>query len=463
LRSQLTLTSKSGQIKILAAGLTLVLFTILFWGYHFLRPPQAEAPSQFLKADGIQHLRIACHLVHHGVFSKSACSESNPAPTAYRLPVYPFLLSLWMRLVPHVEQGSPGDPLRHEMLQAFHWLIHAQVFIFFLTTLCCGLIVRLITRSWIAACVSLFVIGFDKVLWDWSRHVTAEVLLCFLVAAVSLTLVLCVQRRGLVWHLLAGVLLAVLCLTRGYFQYFIPVGVIFLLVNAWQRTGSRQRDILGVCVFALVPLLAVQAWKARNYVHFDRWYLTDRGGAILDMRAGLDMVNRREYQASFLYYSRSPYLLSLLEKHFEPAAYRRFGRDEEMAKHRRQELLMQYGSMAVADKVQLSEALQKIKAHPIKHLLMCFPLAIRGLGGVIPFTVGLSTLGLLVAFSVFRRRGDIGSILVVSLFSYGFCTMWSHNLARYNIPIVPMIYVGVVLIGFFVARKIRHHVRQLLV
>jgi 4-amino-4-deoxy-L-arabinose transferase-like glycosyltransferase len=460
-------TFKSPKFSLLAPGLVLALFTILFWGHHLGRPLEAETPVQFLRADGDQYLKIAFHLAHNGIYSMSAPASSNPEPTAYRLPGYPFFLALWMKLDPLVRQEKSMDPLGQDMLPAFFRLIHAQVFLFFLTTLCCSLIVRVITHSKIAALVSLFVIGFDRVLWDWSRHVTPEVLLCFLVAAFSLALVLSVIRRGLVWYLLAGVFLAGLCLTRGYFQYFIPFGLTLLIVNAWRTGETRHRAVLNLCVFALVPLLAVQAWKARNYVQLDRWYLTDRGGVILDIRAGLDMVSWRQYQASFFYYSRLPALSRFLEKHFDPADYRCFNRDEDnpasiyqKAKGRRRELIEQSGKMRLADKAQLSEALQKIRAHPFKHLLMCFPLAMRGLGGIIPCVVGLGALVLMAAFSVSRRRLDVGALLLPIFFSFGFCTLFTHNLARYNLPIIPLVYVCVVLSGWFLFRGMRQIVRR---
>lgn len=413
-------------------------------------------PQELLKADGDQYLRLAFHLVRHGVFSRNSYTDSEPSPTAYRLPGYPVFIALWMKLSPDLKSPDLTSFLSEKALPGLLKLIHIQIFLYFLITLGCGLMVFLITRSLAATHVSVFLVGFDRILWDWSRHVTLEVLLCFLIVAVTLTFLLCVVRGKLVWHAVSGVSLAMLCLSRGQFQYFLPIGVIFLLINTRRRGLNWRKPILGLCIFSLIPLFAVQAWKARNYEHFGRWYLTDRGGVILDIRAGLNMVSSREYRASFLYYSRFDYLERLLKKHFKPEEYRRLNRDEnnpvsiyQNAKRRREQLLEQYGSMGEADKIQLSEALKKIRAHPVKHLLMCLPLAMRGFGGVVPFAMGLGALGLLAAHALFRRRWDVGAVLLPSLFSYGFCTALTHNVARYNIPIVPMVYVSLVLIGYF--------------
>jgi len=117
---------------------------------------------------------------------------------------------------------------------------------------------------------------------------------------------------------------------------------------------------------------------------------------------------------------------------------------EVKARGRRNELIEQYGSYSIADAVQLREALDKIKSHPVRHLLACLPYGFRGtfakkgLRGPILFAMFFG----IIFWAFIKRREDVLIGLAAALFSFGFTTFVSLNEPRFNIPLIPMLYVA---------------------
>lgn len=454
--------SPRGRV-LLIAGAALA-FAVLFWGVYLTR---RQGPD--LRWDAYQYLRLGFNLQRHGVFSGSAPGMEDPVPTSHRGPGYPFVLSLMLATSREIRNATPERYMSEEFQPHFVRVVHAHFILLFLLSLVSAALVFVITRSWAAACASTFLVGFDRDLWMFGHMIYSEVFVALTIALLSLALFLCVVRRAVIWHVVAGLLLAALSLTRAHFQYFLPVVFVFLLVHAWRNSPRWRRDIPALCALVLIPLAAAQGWKARNYAHFDRWYTANRGGVCLDIRARFNTGTARQMVACAFYYSRSGRLRMILEKHFDYLEYRPFVRHAEnteshwaYATRRRTELSRRYRSGVRSDQVQLEEAKAKIKAHPVQHLLWCMPLAIRGLAVKNRFSLSLLLFGCLLGLftaSLLRRRPDILAVLLPSVYSYAFYTAITHNKHRYNIPLLPILYVAVVIVAWLALRRARRALR----
>ena len=106
-----------------------------------------------------------------------------------------------------------------------------------------------------------------------------------LLTALGLALLLTVQRPDYLRAWGSGVLLGLLALTRASYSYAIPLLALLFFVSIWRQPGGRRQLAIGLGGFCLAAALVVFPWMWRNQHHFDRFFITERGGYQLNVRA----------------------------------------------------------------------------------------------------------------------------------------------------------------------------------
>lgn len=421
-----------------------------------------------VEGDSAQMLAMAYNLLHAGVLSTDTPRDGEtPEPSAYRPPGYPVFLAAVMAWTPALREARWGELARahYRRLRPVFRIQHLLVLL--VAYVVCFLVWRETHSPWLAL-LPLPLIVYTPVpfLTDnalaeyYAMQLLAETLATALLALGTLFLVLAVERRGAVWFAACGAALACLALTRASFVYLgVPLAAAFAGA-AWRRPAERRRWLVGAALFAGLFHALVGAWMLRNHENFGRWFVAERGGAVLNIRAEYDEMTGVEYAASFLYFSSQPALRRALERGFPEAAYRRLDRSNpesfyRRGRARRDVLQAVHGDSVRADALLADEAIRRIAARPVDHLLVTLPLGFRGICvnrhlalNLFWSLSGLAALG----FAVRRRDAGLLALLAPALYSLGFNALFTHNIPRYTAPSLPLVWAGVVV---FYARLLR--------
>lgn len=126
-------------------------------------------------------------------------------------------------------------------------------------------------------------------------------------------------------------------------------------------------------------------------------------------------------------------------------------RDEEegyyhIAKSKRMELVAEKGFLG-ADLILKKESIERIKAHPVRHLLMTIPVGFRLMMNPMfsVFYIGVYALFCLAVWKAVRRGDWILTALFASPFMlFAFNALATHGLPRYNGHAAPLLIFGAV-------------------
>ena len=128
---------------------------------------------------------------------------------------------------------------------------------------------------------------------------------------------------------------------------------------------------------------------------------------------------------------------------------------------REQELLQQTGSQVETDKLMRAEGAQLLRQHFFKHLATTVPFAYQGIfvsprlylwsdiyllkGTYVCYLLFLS-LFVRTIQSLRTRNAVLFAFLAPSLFSYAFFSFFTHNIARYNTPLLPIRWLATIIV-----------------
>lgn len=427
------------------AGAAVLLF-LLAWlagldALQYERPPSKDAE---------QYVTFAYNLAHRGVFSLEGDPEREAAPSAYREPGYPALLAIGIRLIPGIRAMSLEAILSEEEQPRLAPLKHIQLALILLTVLMAGALISELTGNGPLTVTGTALIGLDASILSLADPFLSEVLIAPLFAGLSWRLAVLARRPTSAGFAVAGALTGSLALTRAAFYYFwMPAAAIMILI-AWRRPDRRSLMLKGLAAFLAAFFVLVAPWMARNKVRFDRFFLAERGGMILAIRAEMDMMTRPEYLAAFLHFTNSRFLRDrLLPAWLGEEAAVRFGPEAggfvQTARDRRAALLDQMKDRALADRALFNEALGRIASHPFRHLAVTLPLAHRGI--YVERSSAMSLLLFLLAGAAMARafvRRDAAALAAFApaLLSFGFHAFLTHNIPRYNVFLVPILWAA---------------------
>ena len=454
------------------AALVFVTANTLFWSGL----PDRIRLRPLSKEDQNHWVTMAATTSHHGTMSRFVHPTDRVfAPTSYREPLYPALLALQMWLHPDLRDLSvaeiDNDQEGHPALTA---LQYPQNVVQWTTSVLAVAVAWTLTGSPLASGVAGSLVLLSRNLVRETSIFRNEGLAAMLLTATSLALALAFRRRRARVFALAGALGGLLALTKAVFGYFWiapPAAAGYL---AWRLGWDRRRTAAGVGAFLIGFAIVVAPWMARNYVHFGRAYIAERGGVVLYLRALYDQMEPDEFRASFII-ALWPieFARERLQPLIHPSSYRRLLRENsdgfyQSALARRAELIEEHaGDQVAADDAQVAEALALVAAHPMGHLRASLPLGLGGIfverdlkwsrpkiPGVEVSVVLFVSFWILCGVAIWRARPVLLAAVLPALFGWGFYTLLSHNIPRYNQIALPILYVSVVVLGVEVWRGI---------
>ena len=438
-----------------------MLLLVLAVGNYLVRTVDKTGPAEPLEitGDAAQYLRMAWNLQRHGVLSQDEADTPRPAPTAYRCPGYPVFLALFM-VADETRRKLPLSAYNNTSHPALSRIELWQRLLYLTTGVGAMLLTWRLTDNRWAALVCLVLVLFVSYFRRMPNYPFSENLIAFGVVWTALACAWAAHRGRWYTGVAAGLALAGLTLSRAVFLYATPVVALAVALWVWRRGRPYRRSLPAAAAFALAFTIPVGGWMTRNYAHFDRFYLTGRGGGVLSIRAEINEMTATEYAAAFLYWGNSWTTRSWAREHllprvFEREDYQRFDRARtnttgfyQSARRRKDELYeLHDGDRAAADKALTAEAKRRILRHPVRHLLASIPLAYRGLCVEKYLALSLLLFAGAVGAAVIawrRRSAPLAAALLVPGFSYAFHTGLTHNLARYNTPLVPALWAFVV-------------------
>lgn len=420
----------------------------LFWAYY-----GTKIHDRGVGGDAIQFINTAYNVVHHGTFSESPGNEGPPEPDAMRPPVYPLFLGGFLRAVPAMAADDMAWFFGGENLpQAppyFKTIKYAQAFLLLLAAFMALYLVHELTGSIWWGEAAFVITAVHPFLYRYVNRYYSELLTAFLIALFTLLLYLCAKRKRRILFVLAGITLGVLTLTKAQWYYIAAPCAAYLLALGLLERSSRRTMFTGTLLFVLCFAAVVLPWKHRNAELFDRSFITERGGTVLDLRSRYAGMSDDEILASFLYWSRTGTIRDVLDGFMEPGRYANLVREQgyyAQALQRYDELASEY-PRAVADKLQFDEAARRILDNPWGYVKTLPAITYRGLvdGNLSVFNIAVHALFWVGLIHVLRRRRwEQAAIYLPMVMLVGFNSLVTHNISRYNATGTVVLVAGAV-------------------
>ncbi|MCG6871109.1 MAG: hypothetical protein LJE84_02370 [Gammaproteobacteria bacterium] len=406
------------------------------------------------------------NLFRHGTLSLDQSESRSPRPTAKREPLYPLLIAAVLSL------DSNSKALGYACLVGAQPACHGALYrikllnvALLLATawLAAALCFHLTASVWLAG-VAFMLVGFSIRLSDYAAHILPECLAALLLLCVSVLVRNLATRDRLSFYALAGLCLGALVLTKAVFLY------LWVLLAAGLLLRGR-RNFGGLLVFLLAYATVTGGWMVRNQAAVGEWLVSERGGRVLGIRAEYNRMTPGEYGAALLYWNplfgrqRAPQLVASenlvrLDRR-NPAGFYRRGKVERI-----QRIADATGLQGAAlDAALREDAYRQIREHALRHLWLTPLMAYRGLfveqGWELRPLAGISIkaqlsafAGLILFFACFRvtwralrrRESALLLFLLPSAYLFFLNAFATHNITRYNLPMIPVLVVCVVLV-----------------
>jgi hypothetical protein len=338
--------------------------------------------------------------------------------------------------------------------------------------------------------ITMFLIGESLSLEETIFKLLSENISALLIIVTSLLLFKLLTRKKIIFFILLGIVSGVLVLDKAIFQYFIILLLIFMIVYYLKtKFVAKKIFITGFILLLLINSSIMGSYMIRNYYHFNHFTFTGRGGIVLLVRAEKDNMTLKEYMASLLYWSPSEKIRTLiLPKIFSESDYRRLirsNKDSFYYKVTREELgakndpdtntiSPEYTSFE-KDKELRSKAIKMILKNPIRHVLATIQFAWRGIFVEKGFSLLFSNsnkieilnnnlINLLLFFSFFymfiysirKKIWNLFAFMMPGIYLFSINSFITHNIPRYNIPIIPILLISMILL-FYCRYYCRYH------
>ena len=344
----------------------------------------------------------------------------------------------------------------------------SQIAILVIISFLTAYIVFIVTRKVLFSFISLIMIMFSITLTSAVNKILTELFATFLVLCTAILLYKILNQNKIVHFVLLGAVLGYLALTRAIFIYFIFI-ILLLFIYLFFKKNFKNRKyfIKGILSFLLVYSLIIGSWMIRNFIYFKDTTISLRGGVVLSIRANYNMMNKKEFWGSFLYWMPYGHLRDKLINRFygkndvlarlhqrNPSSYFR-SPDAEWAK-----LLKKYSAFKngpqMAEREFRKRALKKISAHPFRHIAATFPFAWRGhfvergYQLNVPFSIQIPssfivnilyfTSLLFTAFISWKKETwPLFAFCLPALYLFIAHSFLTHSEPRFNIPLIPIL------------------------
>jgi len=459
--TQILLTVQSKRFKTGVFLLCILIYALIFAvvGYSKIPHPNWEVTN-----DAVHYLVMANNLQEHGVFSLSVISnEENNTEllkrTALREPGYPALLSLGMLLSPSFK-GLSDENIRiseNRFILPSKDLGYFEMFVLFLLSLLSMWAAYSLTGNRVLSIVVLFGVGFSPAFLVNIRQLLTENLTALFLLGSSFALYNLIKNKNKKSSIILGILLGMLTLTRAIFQFaWFPL-VGFISLHHFFKGVAPKKIAVIIVLFLSSYFAVVTPWLVRNYINFDRAFISQRGGLTLKHRANYNMMTAKEYFAFFIYWTPTRHTEKVLYKLFDYDDIKRLDLNNSHSYFKesistRNELIKKHGDIVKADSVLISMALEDIKSHPFRHLLTCIPLAWKGSFVEIDnhFLLPATLISLLlflgffgfVLWSIIKREWEYIAFIFLSIYMFSMHVLLSWCNPRHNKPLIPILWIS---------------------
>lgn len=433
--------------------------------------------DQEIKGDAYGYMMMAYNLAHYGVLSKACEDFSKPCPpelrepTYYREPVMPAVFAGLISIIPGVAAldrsnffTSPGylQPSVARLVRQMSW---AFVFI---TALCGLLITFLVSGSWSLSYLSFYLIGTSPVMSHYTQFFLTENMASMLFGITAIFLVYGLKFESRTSILLSGVSLGILALTRAVFSYLWPAYLLVLGIMWLKRREARKEALVFITLFLMGFFATTTVWKTRNYIVFNDFKISQRGGRALTIRTFFNQMSMQELGASFLLWSPYKPAKVALRNHFPPEATQRFDRSNasgfyRLARAHGAKKIEQMGSIE-GDTYLKKEAIGTILSAPIKHILVSVSFGVRGMFteyakefgnsySIQKFWVNVILFGaffIVCASALCTGNYLLLAVLLPALCSFCFHACFSNSRTRYNQPIILALWLSLPFLTYYI-------------
>lgn len=459
-----TLIRSDSRKKLLINSLVLigVVFLWLLYLKIFIPPLPYD-----LSGDAIDYMRAGYNIQKHGILDDNLSDQvTDLRPTAHREPLYPLFLGLAMKLsgeynVPTSRLLTAPQGKKANFLIRSYDISIFQAIILFLTACLTFFIAKELSNSY-GGLIAFVGVLFSPTLLSHCFNFFAEGFSAFVLMIHVLCFYLFFRKRKPEFLFMVGLSLGFLILTRAIYQYLWLFEAIILVWYEHHDNKNWKKTIESIALFLFALAIILSPWLVRNYNHFDKLFVTERGGIVLSIRAQYNQMTTKEYWTSFLWWTPSKATRQIRRSYFEKDELNRLDRREKQgyyqrAKQQKRDYVNRLKSSLEADKQLYKEAITQILSSPLKHVMVSIPFAWRGLFVEKNFTPSMREANsaillnfvYLFAFILFlyfsyKKRKIIHFLIMVPLFyHYTLHVLVTHNLPRYNRPLLPLLWVAV--------------------
>jgi hypothetical protein len=244
---------------------------------------------------------MGLNLSQSGVISLNGENDTEPDPTNYREPVPAFSVAAATQIykfftaveIGPEEYNEGGNPRILKMTNLF-WGILCLAAVW--------LVIHQITKSFylglFATLATYYMFVSESIVID---TLYSELQAAALIMLASWTLLVSLETAKAPYFALTGMFIGLLSLTKAPFFYiFIALFLLSAVIVVYSRQYKLMKKI-GLLLFAFI--ITVSPWMIRNYLHFQKFEITQRGGVILLIRANYDLMSPEEVKGSIFYWA----------------------------------------------------------------------------------------------------------------------------------------------------------------
>ena len=444
----------SAKTVVINVLLILILSGLIAWSYSL----NINSTPLNRTSDANQYIRVAYHMLHDNMASQTLKGE--PIPTSRREPVFPFYLSTMIRIdsklkgMAKIDIREPGKGLERLRYYQIPVVIAMAVLAWVLT--------KMLTGRTFLSYIAMAMAGFSHSLFIIAHSLKREHFMAMMLLIVAVFIFKTITTGKKRYFTFLGLSLAGLVLTNAIFMHFVIVLIAFLLFLLKKGMIEKKQLFVGLAIMLVCYLVPTGAWMTRNYRHFGRFYICDRASDVMAVRAEYDTMTAEEYFGALMYWTPDPYFQQKVGEKMKAGRLIRLHRSNPEGFYKTGRSMKRYKkegdtfkNSSERDKVMQRRALLQMLKHPFKHLATTIPFAWRGIFveygymAMIPFGIAIQSIvvvsllyvaGLVFVFfySFCKKRWDVFGVALLGMYLFGINAFFSHSLARYNQPLIPL-------------------------
>jgi hypothetical protein len=411
--------------------------------------------------DASAYARMAYHLYHHGVISESFTEP--PRLGNRREPGFPAYLAFMMRFCPDLQKVELADFTKEQSATLLRKL---QMPLLPVAAIGAWLLTFLLTGRLTSSYIAMLLVGFSQASILTMNSLFRELFMGVVLLGVAVVLVFALRTRKPLMFGLLGLVLSGLVLTNAIFQYFIVVLIGLMIYLLKCRALEKKQFLLCLILLGAGYIVPTGAWMMRNGRHFGRFYITDRAGDVMAIRAEYNKMTADEYLGAFVWWTPDPFFQKkAMQVMQEQRRWLKLHRSNPEGYYAVAKALThfiepdeQFENPSLRDKIIQQRAIREILRHPFRHLAATLPFAWRGMffeqGYLVsaPFEILLRSIlvvSLLYFASLFfwvvrsfrTRQWELFGVTLLCVYLFGLNAFFSHNIPRYNQPMLPVLAV----------------------